>query len=515
MKKTTAVVAAALTATLVAGCGTDGGSGLGGSSAEQLKMNGDEVIKDADASGVEASQRIFDKSKVAVLASDVPEDQLKAARVAVAAGAPMLTAHDRSIQQINEELKRLGADTVYTLGKVNPASVPEGAKTEAKDSAPFDERGVKNDLAKNVENIAALNKDDLGDLGVDHEDAKKKLPPVFTTEATSIPAAATARAAGGELKVLDVPDPRVTKESIQEAKDQDVLALGAQFGDTNSFNDRLSLAGRGELPGGGELVFPGRRMVALYGHPSGPALGDLGAQDPKASVERVKKMVEDYKKFEDGPVVPSFEIIATVASQDAGPDGDYSNEAKVEELQEYVDAITQAGGYAVLDLQPGQANFLKQAKLYEDLLKKPNVGLALDPEWKYQPGQKPLSEVGHVEASEVNEVTDWLAKFTRDNNLPQKALLIHQFQLQMIRDRETVHTDHPELAMVLHADGHGVPAEKYATWDAVRNGVHDGPGDEPNYFMAWKNFLDEDTPMFTPEQTYKDVSPRPWFVSYQ
>ena len=33
--------------------------------------------------------------------------------------------------------------------------------------------------------------------------------------------------------------------------------------------------------------------------------------------------------------------------------------------------------------------------------------------------------------------------------------------------------------------------------------------------MAWKNFFDEDFPTFTPEQTYRDVNPRPWFVSYQ
>ena len=32
--------------------------------------------------------------------------------------------------------------------------------------------------------------------------------------------------------------------------------------------------------------------------------------------------------------------------------------------------------------------------------------------------------------------------------------------------------------------------------------------------MAWKNFYDEDTPMYTPQQTYA-LDPKPWFVSYQ
>ena len=39
-------------------------------------------------------------------------------------------------------------------------------------------------------------------------------------------------------------------------------------------------------------------------------------------------------------------------------------------------------------------------------------------------------------------------------------------------------------------------------------------GLSPNYFMAWKNFIDEDHPMLTPEGTFS-VEPRPWFVSYQ
>lgn len=141
-------------------------------------------------------------------------------------------------------------------------------------------------------------------------------------------------------------------------------------------------------------------------------------------------------------------------------------------------------------------------------MKQPYVGLALDPEWKLGPNEEPLQQVGHVDAAEINEVADWLAELVRENNLPQKGLMVHQFQHQMIRNREAVNTNHPELGFVLHADGHGPPEEKFATWDMVRNDLSDG------WYMAWKNFIDEDTPTFTPEQTY-EINPRPWFVSYQ
>ncbi len=102
-----------------------------------------------------------------------------------------------------------------------------------------------------------------------------------------------------------------------------------------------------------------------------------------------------------------------------------------------------------------------------------------------------------------------MAELIRDNDLPQKAFVLHQFNVSMFPDRENIKTEHPELAYVLHADGHGVPEQKFDTWNVLREDL------DPNFYMAWKNFIDEDTPMFTPEQTFEDVKPRPWFVSYQ
>src|SRR5699024_5039512 len=63
-------------------------------------------------------------------------------------------------------------------------------------------------------------------------------------------------------------------------------------------------------------------------------------------------------------------------------------------------------------------------------------------------------------------------------------------------------TSRPELAITLHADGHGVPGDKLGTYRALLRDLPEG------IFMAWKNFYDEDTPMFTPEETF-DVDPRP------
>ena len=479
----TRTIPAVLTATalvLTSCSSTEGGIGQPGA----LETNGDEVIQDTDGTGVEVSQRLFDSSETVVVSAKDRDQQLEAAAIAVKLGAPMLVRLDGTGSAVDAEVERLGATRVI--------NVP-GDEEEAEAVASAEPAG---DAAA----IAALEPEHPSEL---------TMPPVFATALSSRASVATARAAGAEVQVLAAPDPRATADSMRTVTDQDTLALGRQWGDTENFQARAALAEGGELPGGGGLIFPGRRMVALYGHPYGPDLGVMGEQDPAAAVELAKKYAEDYQPFSDEPVVPAFEVIATVASGGPGDDGNFSNETPMEDLVPYVDAIVDAGGYAVIDLQPGQGSFLEQAKLYEELLKRPNVGLALDAEWKLNPGEQPLSRIGSATAGEINEVADWLAQLVRDNNLPQKAMILHQFNVAMYPDRENIVTGQPELAWVLHADGHGGPEQKFDTWNVLREGL------DPNYFMAWKNFFDEDFPTFTPEQTYRDVNPRPWFVSYQ
>lgn len=263
-----------------------------------------------------------------------------------------------------------------------------------------------------------------------------------------------------------------------------------------------------ELIGGGTELFPDKRFIALYGHPTYPELGALGEQGPEESVERAKDLAEYYEKHTDAEVIPSFEIIVTMASAAPGDDGNYSAVVDFDDLDPYIEAAEEHDVYVVLDLQPGHNDFLTQAKLFEEYLKEPNVGLALDPEWRLAPGQVHMQQIGSVDAAEINETTEWLAELTAEHELPQKMVILHQFQLAMIQNREEINTDHSELALVLHADGHGTAEQKFDTWEALQRDLPD------DIYMAWKNFYRQDNPMFSPQETF-DVEPKPWFVSYQ
>ena len=137
-------------------------------------------------------------------------------------------------------------------------------------------------------------------------------------------------------------------------------------------------------------------------------------------------------------------------------------------LLPWVEAAEQAGTYVVLDLQPGRDDFLTQAKAYEELLRRPWVGLALDPEWRLQPGEKPLRQIGHVGIDEVNEVGAWLAALVREHDLPPKVLTLHQFRPSMVRDRDRLDTSLDEVQWLVHADGQGGQNAKQGTWSALQ-----------------------------------------------
>ncbi|MCX2949114.1 hypothetical protein [Lentzea sp. NEAU-D7] len=325
-------------------------------------------------------------------------------------------------------------------------------------------------------------------------------------------AVATARAAGARVVAMRGSDPRSDQAAIDALRAKpsaSLLALGEDFGPPERLSRRLDAVGRGgQLPGGGQALFPGRLLVCLYGHPDGPALGALGEQDLEGSIARVKKLAEEYEPFSDVPVVPTLEIIATVAQGAPGPDGDYSGETDVEVLRPWAERAGKEGVYVILDLQPGRARLLDQAKRYASLLEMPHVGLAVDPEWKLGPDQVPLQQIGGVDASEINEVTAWLAELTAAKFLPQKLLVAHQFQLTMIRNEQSLDTTRDEVQLLIHMDGQGTTGQKVSTWDSV---VGARPGDLP---MGWKNFYDEDKPMLTPEQTMS-YKPKPSMVSYQ
>ena len=328
--------------------------------------------------------------------------------------------------------------------------------------------------------------------------------------AAALVAAAGAVTSGGFMAMVDGTDLR---RETALARDLRPISAGVKtiqvVGGSEDAGWQARVLVRGsELPGGGFLMFPGRRMVALYGNPLTTSLGPLGEQDPAAGLARIGTISAGYDA--DGiAILPTFEIIATVAAGSAGADGDYSNEMSLDLLRSWVDFAGDNGMYVLLDLQPGRTTFLSQAVLYEELLLEPHVGLALDPEWRLGPDEFHLEQIGSVGAAEVNEVVEWLAALTRDNALPQKVLLLHQFRDDMLPDREQILAP-TELSLVIQMDGHGTVPEKMTSWNRTTAGW-----ETDQFEYGWKNFYDEDIPGPMAAADVLALIPTVIYVSFQ
>ena len=253
-------------------------------------------------------------------------------------------------------------------------------------------------------------------------------------------------------------------------------------------------------------IFPDVRVVAYYGNHQTPLLGVLGETGPEAAAQRVKAAAAPFS--EPGrPAVGAFEMIATVAQASAGFDGDYSEPSKIEDLRRWIDVAAAEGLYVILDIQPGRSDFLTESKRYRELLLEPHVGLALDPEWRMGPTQRPGQVVGSVDAAEVNAVSAWLSDLVIDNDLPEKMFIVHQFQVRMIKNREEL-IDRPGLATIIHADGFGGRAIKLQTYSIIQA--------RRPFWNGFKLFIDEDTRMFQPGDVLGFTTvPVPELITYQ
>lgn len=439
-------------------------------------------------SAVGVSRRLYDTSPIAVLADARDRRAQKIAiRSATTLGVPVLL-DDASAPA---ELERLGARRVLTFGRTRDV---EGAQA------------VPVDRTRAAAAVTALR-------GVSTPRNDRRIDAIVVTRSRTANAAAvaTARNAGAQVLQIRDADPRRTPAvaKILAARPKTpVIALGTPF--ARSFAYTLAVVRKAVVqPTGGYLALPGKHYTAMYGHPGTPSLGVLGEQGVKASIKRVERLARKYRRISKAEFVPTFEIIATVASGGAGKDKDYSQEASIKTLTPLVNAAEKAGVYVILDLQPGRTDFLTQAKRYRPLLERPHVGLALDPEWRLKKKQKHLRQIGSVKVAEINRVGDWLARLTRSNALPQKLFVLHQFSLSMIKNRGRLDTRHAELATVIHVDGSGPQGAKQDTWRVLRRNAPDG------VHWGWKNFVDEDPHMLTAQETWRRVRPHPSLITYQ
>jgi len=260
-----------------------------------------------------------------------------------------------------------------------------------------------------------------------------------------------------------------------------------------------------ELPRGGRRIFPDFRVVAFYGAPQSKQLGALGIGKPAAAARRLERVARRYAR-KTRPVLPAMELISTIAAAHPGDDGLYRMHQPDEVIARYHRAARKAKALLLLDIQPGRGDFVSEVRRLERWLREPDVGIALDPEWRVGAGEVPGKVIGKVAAEEVNAVTDYVARFVIDHDLPEKLFVVHQFTSGMIENKDRV-AQRRGLAITMNVDGFGDRSNKiskYAQFTSELTRFHDG----------FKLFYEEDTNLMSPGAVL-DLRPPPDLVVYE
>ncbi len=259
-------------------------------------------------------------------------------------------------------------------------------------------------------------------------------------------------------------------------------------------------------------LLPFNRIVAYYGNFYSKKMGALGEYPEDVMLEM---LLGEAKKWEAAdpstPVIPAIHYIASTAQPSPGRDNKYMLQMPFSEIDKSIALAEKIKGIVFLDLQIGHSDVVTEVKEIEKYLALPQVHLGIDPEFAMKDGSRPGTRIGSIDAKEINDVAELLAKIVRDNNLPPKILIIHRFTEAMVTNYQNIRPL-TEVQIVIEMDGWGSPELKKATYKHI---IYD----EPVQFSGFKLFYKNDirTPgsrMLTPEEILK-LRPIPSYIQYQ
>jgi hypothetical protein len=330
--------------------------------------------------------------------------------------------------------------------------------------------------------------------------------------------------AGGDLAIveqndtpIDTPPAVASGAPTSEATSTTVATTSDSVMSTETPAASDSIVAETEQPGAivpdeNGYLLPHYRIVAYYGQPHDPNMGILGQYPIEELYAKLMEQVAAWEAADPSrPVIPAFEIIATVAQQQPMSDGTYLLDTDWDTIQKYIDFAADHDMLIFLDVQVGRRGVQAEVERLLPLLEHPHVNLAIDPEFAMDEGEQPGVNIGQVDASEITWVQNTLADFSVEHGIPPKILVIHQFHYTMITNKDQL-APVPGVQLVIHADGHGPPEMKQTTYDVmVTQHVIE--------FAGFKIFYPQpdwapDTPLMQPEDVLQ-LAPVPDIVTYQ
>jgi hypothetical protein len=247
-------------------------------------------------------------------------------------------------------------------------------------------------------------------------------------------------------------------------------------------------------------------LVTWYGNPWSERMGILGRMKGESLAAGLKRQAAAYAAVTDKSVVPAYELVAVIGQPQPGRDGQYRRRESRQVIDRMLREARAAGFKLILDVQTGHSTVLSELSYLAPYLQEPDVYLALDPEFSMGNGGVPGQRIGQMHADDVNDAIAVLEYLQERYQLPPKVLIVHQFTMDMLPDKEKIWSS-SMLDVVLVADGFGSPALKRHTYSMVLR-------QRSLAFSGFKLFYIQDTDLLQPKQVLA-LTPSPSVIIYQ
>ena len=254
------------------------------------------------------------------------------------------------------------------------------------------------------------------------------------------------------------------------------------------------------------VILPHARLLTYYGFPGVPEMGLLGAHSPEELYPILLDQALAYEEVDPSkPVLMAYEVIASVAQSEPQSDGSYLGRISSDVVMEYIEFCEKRKLHLVLDMQYGRLSTEEELEAIAPFLEYPFVHPALDPEFSIEEGEVPGQELGTIDAADVTFAQEWCADFCATRGLPPKILIVHQFNVYSISNKELIQPV-DNVQFCLEVDGWGPPHMKLETYDVLAR--------DPTEFLGFKLWYDQDEPLMS-EADVIGLDPSPDVIIYQ
>ena len=256
-----------------------------------------------------------------------------------------------------------------------------------------------------------------------------------------------------------------------------------------------------------ESILLNNDLLLYYGHPLSRNMGILGRHPPADLKNMLIELAGEYREAGGRNMILGFYVIYGTV----WPGGDIGI-IRESVITEWIEWALENDMLVFLDHQIGRFNPIDQLRTLLPWLRYPNVHLALDPEWRTD---KPMQEIGHMTAAEINQAQRIMEDYMVENNIPgERLLVIHQFNSVMIRNRADVRTNFSKVRLVLCMDGIGTPTMKRDTYDFVAQATNIPVKSFKLFYNLGIPGAGFDNPIMSPRDVL-GLNPRPYVIMYQ